>query len=156
VRISIVTPGDTRTAYLREGEGDFLGRLNRYAPARIVPVRETRVPPKLPAEAVREREWKELSAAIPARCHRVALDRRGRMLSSEDLAERIRELQNRSVEEACFVIGGPSGLCDAAVRSSDFVLSLSPMTFTHEMTRLILLEQLYRAFTILGHEKYHK
>jgi 23S rRNA (pseudouridine1915-N3)-methyltransferase len=156
VRISIVTPGDTRSPYLREGEADFLERLKRYAPVRIIPIREVRSSAKRPAVDVREREWNGLAAAIPARSHVVALDRRGKMLSSEGLAEKIRVLQNRSVEETCFLIGGPTGLSDSAIRTADFVLSFSPMTFTHEMSRLILLEQLYRAFTILRNEKYHK
>jgi 23S rRNA (pseudouridine1915-N3)-methyltransferase len=156
VRISIVTPGRTRSDYLRTGEADFLSRLERYTRVSVIAVRETRITENRPVDEVLEQEWRRLAEAVPARSYVVALDRRGKMLSSEELAEQIRVLQNRSVEDACFVIGGPAGLSGSAIRAAHFVLSFSPMTFTHEMSRLILLEQLYRAFTILRHEKYHK
>ncbi len=156
MRISIVTPGRTRSGYIQEGEKDFLCRLERVVPVRLITVKETPSTRNRPAQEIREQEWRRMAETVPARSYLTALDGRGRMLSSEDFAEKIRLLQNRSVADACFVIGGPAGLSDAAVRAADFVLSLSSMTFTHEMSRLILLEQLYRAFSILRNEKYHK
>lgn len=156
MRISIVTPGRTRSGYIREGERDFLGRLERVVPVRLITVKETPSTRNRPVQDIREQEWRRMAETVPARSYLTALDSRGKMLSSEDFAGKIRLLQNRSVADACFVIGGPAGLSDSAVRAADFVLSISPMTFTHEMSRLILLEQLYRAFSILRNEKYHK
>ena len=110
----------------------------------------------VPDDSVREREWRNLAARLPDRRYLVLLDRKGIMLSSEQLAGKIQNLQNRSVADLCFAVGGPAGFPRAALSEADFVLSLSAMTFTHEMTRLILLEQLYRAYTILKNEKYHR
>ena len=86
----------------------------------------------------------------------VCLDRGGRLLDSIALAEQVERWKMQSQKNLTFVIGGNLGLSAELLTRADFVLSLSPMTFTHDMTRLILLEQLYRACTIMAGEKYHK
>ena len=86
----------------------------------------------------------------------VALDRSGRMMDSEDFARIVCHWEFQAVKRLVFIIGGPLGLDHTFVKKADFVLSLSKMTFMHEMVRLIFLEQFYRAWTILRGEKYHR
>jgi 23S rRNA (pseudouridine1915-N3)-methyltransferase len=89
-------------------------------------------------------------------CHRIVLDISGKLFSSEELSELITSLENKAVKKVSFIIGGPLGLADAQLKKADLVISLSRMTFTHDMVRLLVLEQLYRAYTIKAGEKYHK
>jgi len=142
MRVTIAAVGENKFGYLRAGEDDFLERLKHYC--------------KTPEATVRRGEWENLLERLPSPRYLVLLDKKGQRMSSEELAVKIQNLQNRSIPEVCFAIGGPIGFPPEALSRADFVLSLSPMTFTHEMTRLILLEQIYRAFTILRGEKYHK
>jgi len=103
-----------------------------------------------------DKESKEMLKALTKfRGHVVALDVEGRMLSSRGLAEFLRKRQDNSVGAFCFVIGGAYGLSKRIKERADTILSLSPMTFTHEMSRLILIEQLYRAASINAGTPYH-
>lgn len=156
MRLTIAVVGENKFGYLREGEADFLKRLRHYCKPNILCVPGAKPSPGMSEETVRGKEWENLMNGLPEQRHLILLDKSGTLLSSEGLAGKIQNLQNRSVPEVCFAIGGPVGFPREALSKADFVLSLSPMTFTHEMTRLILLEQLYRAFTILRNEKYHK
>jgi 23S rRNA (pseudouridine1915-N3)-methyltransferase len=156
MRLTILAVGENKFDYLEEAESDFLSRLKHYCKISMACVQGKKLTANVSEKTVRDKEWETIRKALPTQRYLIVLDRKGQMLSSNELAEKIQNLQIRSVSEVCIVIGGPLGLPDAAIQESDFVLSLSPMTFTHEMTRLILLEQLYRAFTILRGEKYHK
>jgi len=156
VRVTIVAIGENKFDYLREGEADFLRRLKHYCKPDILRIPGVRLTQGASEEGVRRREWENVLKRLPEPRVLFLLDKKGRQLTSEALAVKIQDLQNRSVSEVCFAIGGPVGFPEEALQMADFVLSLSSMTFTHEMTRLILLEQLYRAFTILRNEKYHK
>jgi 23S rRNA (pseudouridine1915-N3)-methyltransferase len=156
MRLTIAAVGENKSGYLREGESDYLGRLGHYCHPKILSVPGVRMVRTLSEESVRGREWRNMLTRLPERRYLILLDRKGIMLSSEQLAAKIQNLQNRSVADLCFGVGGPAGFPREALSVADFVLSLSAMTFTHEMTRLILMEQLYRAFTILKNEKYHK
>jgi 23S rRNA (pseudouridine1915-N3)-methyltransferase len=101
-------------------------------------------------------EGESLTRKIPPKDYLVALDRGGESLDSEELARCLEHLSRREQGGVCFVIGGPLGLSRNVIERAPKILSLSRMTLTHEMTRLLLLEQLYRAMTILKGEKYHK
>jgi len=105
---------------------------------------------------IRAYESELLDNRISKSSFRVALDSRGKQLSSEKFAEFLTDLEQRSVQVTSFVIGGPLGLAEEQTKRADTVLSLSEMTYTHDMVRLILLEQLYRAYTIKAGTKYHK
>lgn len=156
MRLTIAAVGENKIGYLREGEADFLKRLKHYCKPNILCVPGVKLTHGTSEESIRRREWENLLKCLPDQRTMIILDKRGTLLSSEQLAGKIQNLQNRSVPDICFAIGGPLGFPQEALSKADFVFSLSPMTFTHEMTRLILLEQLYRAFTILRNEKYHK
>jgi len=143
-------------SYFLEGEADYLKRLKHYSRVEIQWVRSEKIVGSRSTDEILSVEGERLMNKIPPDSTLVALDRRGKGLTSEGLASMILKWQNRSIKEVVFLIGGPLGLSNTLLSRADVVLSLSKMTFTHEMVRLILLEQLYRSFTILRGEKYHK
>jgi 23S rRNA (pseudouridine1915-N3)-methyltransferase len=155
--IHILCIGETKARYLQEGQQDYLRRISHYCKIDMTLVREGKISKSLSTQELLSNEWTNLLKKIPERYLLVLLDqKRGKMIGSEELAEKFQSYQSNGIGEVVFVIGGPLGLHDDAFKRADEILSLSKMTFTHDMTRLILLEQIYRAFTILRGEKYHK
>jgi 23S rRNA (pseudouridine1915-N3)-methyltransferase len=156
LRFKILVVGRTRTSFLQEGETFYLDRLRRYVKTDWVEVkaaRTTRTKPE--AEVIRE-EGLALSKRLRGGEVLVPLDRTGVQHDSEGLARWLRGLSERPGGPVAFLIGGPLGLSRDLIGRAEEVLSLSRLTLTHEMVRLVLLEQLYRACTILSGEKYHK
>ncbi len=156
MKLHLVFVGKTREPYLREGIEDFLRRLHRYAHVEVQEVRAERLSRDDQAERVVGLESSRVMAAVPEHSHLVVLDRQGRQMSSETLARWWENLEREGCRKLCFVVGGVLGFSDELRRQAQTLLSLSKMTFTHEMSRLILLEQIYRACTIMRGEKYHK
>lgn len=154
MNIDCIFLGQTAEAYLEKGISDFQGRLGRYAQVRIKVVKERKG--RLADQVRIDTEGRDLLEQVEAKSVLVALDRTGRQLASEGLAAMLQQWQEQNRRTVSFVIGGSLGLSREVVSAADLVLSLSLMTFTHEMARLILLEQLYRGFTILAGSKYHK
>ena len=153
---SVVIVGKTRISYISEGEVDYLKRIKRYCNIHIQIIKDEKIEDHASVNEVLQTEANRILKVIPQRCFLVVLDRQGQVLDSEALAKKISLWQNRGTQEIVFIVGGPWGLSQDILSKADLVLSLSKMTFTHEMTRLILLEQLYRAHTILRGERYHK
>lgn len=154
MNIDCIFLGQTSESYLSQGIADFEKRLSRYSSIRIKIVRERKG--KM-ADTVRiETEGRDLLEQVEPRSLLVALDRTGKQVDSERFAGLFQQWQGQNRRTVSFVIGGAFGLSPEVLSASDFVLSLSAMTFTHEMARLILMEQVYRAFTILAGTKYHK
>ncbi|HDQ46081.1 MAG TPA: 23S rRNA (pseudouridine(1915)-N(3))-methyltransferase RlmH [bacterium] len=154
--IRILGVGDTKLSYLKEGETDFLGRMIHYLPVRSEWVRSPKTGRKMPPDQIRRKEAKILSDRIADSAFIVALDASGTRVTSETFSKHLSRWMASGVRETVFVIGGPLGLDASLLMRSNWILSLSDMTFTHDMTRLILLEQIYRALTLLRGEKYHK
>lgn len=154
MRVDCIFLGQTAEDYLERGIDDFARRLERYCQVRLKVVKEKKG--KMADLARVEAEGRELLAQVEERSLLVALDPKGRLLASEDFAELVRQWRDQNRRVVSFVIGGALGLSAEVRQRADLLLSLSPMTFTHEMARLILLEQVYRAFTILAGTKYHK
>lgn len=142
--------------YLIKGEQDFLQRLKHYCPVEMQTVKGEKIKNIRNADLILNKEAERISNKIPDGSKVVALDIRGKSFSSEELAGEIRQWQNSGIKTIAIVIGGPLGLSRNIISRANMVLSMSQFTFTHEMVRLILLEQIYRAFTILRGEKYHK
>lgn len=158
VRIEIITVGAVREPFLREGVEEYLRRLRRYAPVSLRAVPEAHLPPgagEAEVEQARTREGEELLRVLGRDAYAVALDREGVALDSEGLAAWLADLAGSGAARVAFVVGGPRGLARSVLARADFRLSLSRLTFTHEMSCLILLEQLYRAFRIHRREPYH-
>ena len=155
MRIELVFLGKTKEKYLAAGIEDFIKRLSRYTRLEIKTIKDRRQQRKLSENQVKENEGGDLLAAANS-SFLVCLDRTGKQIDSDGLAGRIRQWEMQGRKSVCFLIGGPLGFAPAVLQQADLILSLSRLTFTHEMTRLLLLEQLYRAYTINAGEKYHK
>lgn len=148
--------GKTREKFLQQGERFFLERLAPFCQVDWVVVKEEKGSASKTDEMVKQKEGARLLDQWPQRGCVVVLDAGGLEMSSEELAHFLQERMNSGQNEVTFVIGGALGLADKVRLAATYRLSLSRLTFTHEMTRLILLEQLYRSFTILKGSKYHK
>lgn len=156
MRLTILSVGDPKLPFILDGEREFAGRIRHYGKVSLRSVRSERIPENRTGESVRQSEGRRLLESLPDGSLAVAMDAKGRQLDSPAFAGLLRSWQERGTREAVFIIGGPLGLHHSVIERAEMVLSLSKMTFTHEMTRLFLLEQIYRAFTILRGEKYHK
>jgi 23S rRNA (pseudouridine1915-N3)-methyltransferase len=156
VRTTVIWVGKTRSPFLAEGITHYGRLVARYGPFETRSVRESKVLPKGDPVRVVVEEGERLLEALPAGAYLVALDSGGQPLDSPGLAAYMGRRRDEGVKELAFAIGGPLGLSEAVRRRARFVLSLSPLTLTHEMVRLVLLEQLYRAETILRGEPYHR
>lgn len=155
MKIRLLCVGRISEAYLRDGIAEFAGRVRRYLPLEIVELREEKGGKRPDVQRLCDQEGARLLEKIPAGAYVVALDEGGRRLTSETFAGFFEEQMVRSTPEVTFIIGGPYGLSAAIRERSQLVLSLSDMTFTHQMVRLFLLEQIYRGMTILRNEPYH-
>jgi 23S rRNA (pseudouridine1915-N3)-methyltransferase len=158
IKITVACVGRLKESYLREGEAEFIKRLRAYCQLEIISVNEEKMPEKVsPAEekVILSRETVRLMKLIPEYSYVILLDLKGKEITSPELAEKMESLMVEGVSHITFVIGGPFGYTDELRRRADFRWSFSPLTFTHQMIRLLLLEQIYRAFKIMHKEKYH-
>jgi 23S rRNA (pseudouridine1915-N3)-methyltransferase len=156
LKIKILVVGRTRAGFLREGESFYLKRLRNYVDVHWEEVRPVKIVKGKDAGQILDGEAELLGRKISQKEHLVALERWGDPMDSEALAQWLDRLAGHSPGGICFVIGGPLGLSKSILKRAQTVLSLSRLTLTHEMSRLLLLEQIYRAMTILKGEKYHK
>jgi 23S rRNA (pseudouridine1915-N3)-methyltransferase len=154
MKIELIVLGKTNEAYLATGIDDFKKRLQRYCEVTIKVVKEKRG--KIADKVRIATEGRQLLEQIVPNSLIVALDRTGRQISSLELADNIDRWRDSGRNTISFVIGGPLGLSAEVLQRAEMIISLSKMTFTHEMARLILFEQLYRGFAILAGTKYHK
>jgi 23S rRNA (pseudouridine1915-N3)-methyltransferase len=155
LRFELLFLGKTKETYLAAGISDYLERLNRYTATEIRILKEGRVKKNEPENLQIKRESDILLQNVQG-SYLVCLDRTGKQLDSLELADQIEKWEMQGQKKVTFIIGGPLGLSQAILARADLVLSLSRLTLTHEMSRLFLLEQLYRVCTIRAGEKYHK
>jgi 23S rRNA (pseudouridine1915-N3)-methyltransferase len=159
MRICVLAVGKLQEQYLRDGIAEYLKRLKRYCKLEIIEVADEKAPESLsPAEQdiVLKKEGEKLLCKITNGSIVIALDIRGKRMTSEDLAAAIKGYMVSGIPDITFVIGGSLGLDGAVLEKAALRLSLSDMTFPHQLTRLIILEQIYRAFKIINGETYHK
>lgn len=159
MQLRVLAVGKIKEAYLREGIEEYLKRLRPYTRIEIVSVREEPYRNNFSAaqkEQVIEREADSLLKACSAAGYTIALDRQGEMLSSEAFAGLLAKLQVQGKPAVQFIIGGSLGLSPRVRQAADLIWSLGPATFPHGLVRLILMEQIYRAFTMIKGEPYHK
>ena len=155
MRLEVLLLNKTKESYLQQGIDDYLHRLKRYVVVELVEIKIKNPPTRTDSE-IKAQESAQLDRRATKGSYRIALDSRGQQLSSEKFALLLSELEHRTVKTVSFIIGGPLGLAEEQLHKADQVLSLSAMTFPHDMTRLILLEQIYRAYTIKAGTSYHK
>lgn len=159
MRIDIIAVGKVKESYLRDAIAEYGKRLSRYCKLDIIEVADEKTPEHASEgveRQIRAKEGERIARHIRDDAYVIALTIDGRMLSSEGLADEINRLGLRGVSHIQLVIGGSIGLDDAIVRRADYRLSFSKMTFPHQLMRVILLEQIYRAYKINAHEPYHK
>ena len=155
MKVTIILTGKTEEPYVEEGMKKYLGRLQHYLKTEVVVLPPVKNRASLQQEQLREREGEIILAKIKPTDYVILLDERGKQLSSTELASYLYGLINNSVQNLCIVVGGAFGVSGEVRARADMVLSLSKMTFSHQMVRLFLAEQLYRAMTIIKGEKYH-
>lgn len=152
--VTILMVGKTREAFIQEGLAFYQKRLQPFLKLSLKSVRAEKEEGNLPPETIKTREGERLAAAIPAKSYVVALDPRGKELTTEEFAAWLTH-REEDARPLTFLIGGHLGLAAATLREAHERLALSRLTLTHELSRLVLLEQLYRAMTIKTGHPYH-
>ncbi len=153
--VILLMVGKTRSAFVQAGVAFYAKRLQPYHPLELVTVREEKPEGGLTPEQIKEREGARILARLPKPGRVIALEPTGQEFTSEGLAQWLEHLAQAASTPLIFVIGGHLGLAAGVSQAAHYHLSLSRLTFTHEMSRLILLEQLYRAATIRAGHPYH-
>ncbi|WP_044749278.1 23S rRNA (pseudouridine(1915)-N(3))-methyltransferase RlmH [Bacillus alveayuensis] len=159
MNISIICVGKLKEKYLKQGIDEYVKRLSGYAKVEIIEVPDEKAPENLSdqeMEQVKQKEGERILAKISDDTYVIALAIEGKMKSSEELAESLDKLATYGKSKIAFVIGGSLGLSKQVMQRANEALSFSKMTFPHQLMRLILLEQVYRAFRINRGEPYHK
>jgi len=159
MKINIIAVGKIKEKYIRDGIKEFEKRLSRYCKLNIIELRDERVPENLSEkemELVKIKEGKQILAKIPQNSYIISLEIRGKEISSEILSQKIEKLMISGSSSITFIIGSSLGLSEEVIKTSNYRLSFSKMTFPHQLIRLILLEQIYRGFKIMKGEPYHK
>ncbi|MEK8128979.1 23S rRNA (pseudouridine(1915)-N(3))-methyltransferase RlmH [Paenibacillus filicis] len=159
MNIQIVSVGKLKESYLVQGIAEYTKRLGPYAKLQLVEVPDERAPESMSAaeEAqVKQREGERILGHVRSDAFVVALAIDGRQLSSEDLARQLQDLATYGRSHVAFVIGGSLGLAPEVLSRADLKLSFGRMTLPHQLMRLVLVEQVYRAFKIMRGEPYHK
>ena len=156
VKIKVVAIGKTREGWIKEGILHYQKLLKKYVELELIEIKEEKITKSRGIETILDAEAEKVLRYTkrPSLC--IALDITGKDISSESFARLLEENLNRGYGEFIFILGGALGLSRKVLDVCPIKLSLSQMTFTHEMSRLILVEQLYRACTIMRGEKYHK
>ena len=153
MKFHVICIGKLKEAYLREGVAEFVKRMRPYGGITITKIGDK------PSDADRKQvvveEGQRLLKAVPKSAYTVLLDVYGKTISSENLASMVSKLEVDGISDMAFIIGGAFGVSDELRRSVKFKLSFSPMTFTHQMVRLLLVEQIYRSAKINRNEPYH-
>jgi 23S rRNA (pseudouridine1915-N3)-methyltransferase len=154
MNIVIIAVGKIREKFIKAGIEEFLKRIQPYSSIKVV---------EIDAESLRndcaksiEIEGEKILNRIPDFAYVITLDISGKALDSGQFASKIKEINIGGTNQLVFVIGGATGLADKVKNRADFSLSLSKMTFPHQFARLMLIEQIYRAFKIMNNEPYHK
>ena len=158
MRFYVICIGKLKDAYLRDGVAEFVKRMRPYGGITITELNESKIGDKS-SDADRKQvvieEGERLLKNVPKNAYTVLLDVYGKTMSSEDLAKTVAKLEVDGVSDMAFIVGGAFGVSDELRRSVNYKLSFSPMTFTHQMVRLLLVEQIYRASKINRNEPYH-
>ncbi|MBM4288854.1 MAG: 23S rRNA (pseudouridine(1915)-N(3))-methyltransferase RlmH [Deltaproteobacteria bacterium] len=155
MQLIIMMVGKTRSAFIQEGMDFYRKRLQFYHQVALVTVREEKPRKGLPPEQIKEKEAERLLDRFPKPGRIVVLEAGGREFTSEELAGWLAGMEQEAHTPVVFIIGGHLGLAASVLKMADHRLSLSRLTFTHELSRLILLEQLYRVATIKAGHPYH-
>lgn len=158
IGVTLITLGTLKEGYLREAAAEYEKRLGAFCRLKIVQLKEEKLSERPSDGEIRqalEREAARIMAEIPPKAYRIAMCVEGKQLSSEELADTLGQI-SESHGEVCLIIGSSFGLADSVKNASHMKLSVSKLTFPHQLMRVLLLETVYRSFNILKGTKYHK
>ena len=152
MNITVICVGGIKEKFYKDACDEYIKRLGRFGKIRVTELAEVKGKDRQDIN----KEGKAVIKAIPKSSYVIALCVEGSKMASEKLADKIKTLSLSSVSEMTFIIGGSDGLSDEVKTAADFRLSFSDMTFPHMLMRVMLFEQIYRAFTIIEGSAYHK
>lgn len=158
LHINIICVGKIKENYLKDAITEYAKRLSKYCKLQIIEVADEQIPDNLSnrlAENVKEIEGKRILAQIK-NSYVIALDLKGKQFTSEEFSNKLENISLNSNSNISFIIGGSIGLSNEVIQHSNELICFSKMTFPHQLIRVFLLEQIYRAFKISNHETYHK
>lgn len=156
MKIKIIALGKIKEKFLKDGIDEFLKRLTPYASIEIIELPAIEIKDENLTNKILNQEGEKILSHIKPQSFVITLEIQGKMFSSEEFAHKIEQLTNEGVGEIVFVIGSSCGLSTTVCERANLKLSLSKMTFLHQFARLLLVEQIYRAFKIIKGETYHK
>lgn len=159
MKITVVCVGKVRERFFADALKEYEKRLSRYCKLSIVELQDEKTPDgasEALVEQIKRKEGERILKVLPEGAYLIALAIQGKQLSSEELAETIERLGVNGTSHIVFIIGGSLGLSGEVLSRADFLLSFSKMTFPHQLMRVVLLEQVYRAYRINSGEPYHK
>ena len=159
MKITILSVGNIKEKYLKDAICEYSKRISKYAKVEFISVGDEPISDNASVkemEQVKNKEATKLLKVLPNNSYKIALNLKGEMLSSEDLAKKILNVYSYNSSNIVFVIGGSLGLGDEILKVMDYHLCFSKMTFPHQLMQVILLEQVYRCMMINNNHKYHK
>ncbi len=159
MKVTLICVGKLKEKYLTQGVDEYTKRLSRYCNLEIIELADEKTPDHASdtvEDMIKQKEGDRILKVLKEDSYCIALAIEGSMLSSEELAGKIDTLGVSGISHISFIIGGSLGLSDEVLKRVDFKLSFSRMTFPHQLMRMILLEQIYRAYRIIKKEPYHK
>jgi len=155
MKITLIIVGKTNEDYLQKGIQIYLERLKYYCQFSIVEIPELKVSKKVSIDEIKKREGELIHSKIPAQSIVFLLDEHGKEYTSRQFSELLQKSMNTSVKELCFIIGGAYGFSSEIYALAPSKISFSKMTFSHQMIRLFVVEQLYRGYSIINNLPYH-
>ena len=156
IKIKLICVGKIKEDYLNKGISEYLKRLSGYSSVEIIEVKDEKIIANTSEDKIREIESNRILEKVNDKDYVILLDLRGKELKSEEFAQKLDDLISSGVGNLCFIIGGSLGVSESLRNKADYLLSFSKLTFTHQMMRMLLLEQIYRCFKINNNETYHK
>ena len=159
MKISVIAVGKIKEKYLKDAVTEYSKRLSRYCKLEIIEVADEKTPDQASEaveDAIRKKEGERLLKHIRDDMYVITLEIIGKMLTSEEFADKLKTLGVQGKSSIAFVIGGSIGLGKEVLKRSDYALSFSKMTFPHQLMRVVLLEQVYRGYRIMNGAPYHK
>ncbi len=159
LKITVIAVGKIKEKFYTEALSEYSKRLSKYIKLDVIEVADEKTPDQASEREIAqilEKEAQRILAKLPSGAYVIPLAIDGKMLSSEGLSEKLAELGLQGDSHLAFIIGGSLGLADSVLEKADLKLSFSKMTFPHQLMRVILLEQVYRAMRIMRNEPYHK
>lgn len=156
MKIKIIAPGRIKEKFLKDGIDEFLKRLTPYAAVEVTEITPVEIKDVHLIERALDEEGEKILSLIKPQSYVITMEISGKQFSSEDFAQKIQDLTNEGQSEIIFVIGSSCGISKKVSARANLKMSMSKMTFLHQFARLILVEQIYRAFKIIKGETYHK